>query len=85
MTAGNDSDSGRRPGGESAPSDDLEGRYTEVDGQSPSPHAVHGRYTAEDDDPREQSDLEGGYTNTEDDPHAHDRNGHAGHYTDSNE
>lgn len=85
MTAGNDGGPSRSPNSEIGLGDEVEGRYTEVDGQQPSPHAVHGRYTAEDDDPREQSDLEGGYTNTEDDPHAHDRNGHAGHYTDSNE
>ncbi|MCX7520954.1 hypothetical protein OSC27_01545 [Microbacterium sp. STN6] len=65
--------------------DEAEGRYTEVNGQEPSPHGVHGRYTAEDTDTMPQSDAEGGYTNTETDPEAHERDGLHGHYTDSDD
>ena len=64
---------------------DVEGRYTEVDGQAPEAVRVHGDYTAEEGHPAADSDIQGEYTDVESDPHAHDRDGIEGQYTDTNE
>ena len=66
-------------------SPDVEGRYTEVDGQAPEAVAVHGDYTAEEGHPASDSVIAGEYTDVESDPDAHDRDGIEGQYTDSDE
>ena len=66
-----------------AESTDVEGRYTEVDGQAPEVVTVHSDYTAEEGHPAAASDIEGEYTDVESDPQAHDRDGIEGQYIDS--
>ena len=66
-------------------STDVEGRYTEVDGQAPEVVPVHGDYTAKEGHLATDSVIEGEYTDVESDPDAHDRDGIEGQYTDSDE
>ncbi|WP_200953362.1 hypothetical protein [Agromyces sp. Root81] len=53
------------------PRDDLEGSYTEVDGEAPHERTVAGEYTHTDGAPDEETSV-GDYTSTDKHPDAHD-------------
>jgi len=59
------------PAAAADPRDDLEGSYTEVDGEGPHERTVAGEYTRTDGAPDDES-SEGDYTSTEAHPDAHD-------------
>ncbi|WP_349865656.1 hypothetical protein [Leifsonia sp. WHRI 6310E] len=47
------------------PREDLEGSYTEVDGEGPHERTVHGQYTETEDNPGPETDVEGTYTDVD--------------------
>ncbi len=51
------------PAGE--PRENLEGSYTEVDGEGPHERTVHGQYTETEENPGPEPDVEGTYTDAE--------------------
>ncbi|MGR0321131.1 hypothetical protein [Agromyces sp. ZXT2-3] len=69
-----ESDEVRRPD-----PDDVEGTYTEVDGEAPQPRGVEGEYTRRDDVADDES-VVGGYTSTEEHPETHDASEEHGDY-----
>ena len=61
------------PAGPVDATDDLEGSYTEVDGEGPHVRTVAGEYTRSDDEEVDVDDsIVGDYTSTEENPEAHD-------------
>jgi hypothetical protein len=63
-----------------AATDDLEGSYTEVDGESPHERTVEGEYTRTDGAPDEEP-VEGDYTSTEEHPDLHPASEEHGEFT----
>ncbi|MFF2050981.1 hypothetical protein ACFVU2_05210 [Leifsonia sp. NPDC058194] len=62
------------------PRENLEGSYTEVDGEAPHERTVHGQYTETEDNPGPETDVEGTYTDVEEAADAPQ-----GEYTDTDE
>jgi hypothetical protein len=47
------------------PRENLEGSYTEVDGEAPHERSVHGQYTETEENPGPDTTVEGTYTDVE--------------------
>lgn len=52
--------------------ENLEGSYTESDGEGPHERTVHGQYTETEDNPVPEPDIEGSYTDVDEPAEAPD-------------